>query len=108
MSFLVKVSRNSFFYILVIQRMLLDYYGLCTIFMCYLDLICPHCLCFLDINIFLFNKTSLHDETLGILFNLLSFRLACVSFLVSSWYVKSTSLVGLPAHHRFPISQIPQ
>jgi uncharacterized membrane protein len=26
--------------------------GIFTIFMCYLDLICPHCLCFLDISIF--------------------------------------------------------
>jgi hypothetical protein len=26
--------------------------GMCAIFMCYLNLICPHCLCFLDISIF--------------------------------------------------------
>jgi hypothetical protein len=25
--------------------------GMCAIFMCYLNLICPHCLCFLDFSI---------------------------------------------------------
>jgi hypothetical protein len=88
--------------------MLLDYYRYVCYFYVLPQIYIVHTTYVFLILAFLFNKISLPGETLGTLFNLLSFRIACFSFLVSSWYVKSAYLVGFLTNHRFSISQIPQ
>jgi hypothetical protein len=82
-----------FLYSCRLQRMLLDYYRYVCYFYVLPQIYIVHTTYVFLILAFLFNKISLPGETLGTLFNLLSFRIACF-FLFGVKLVRKERLLG--------------